>query len=100
MSCDRNEYKIVDNLKAEIYITKVQKAKYSKIQGYFYWHGIKLEVTNGNSGYHYKTYNLKEGDVIKANIIIYQQIYSTTDPYKDDIILSTSDIKAEIYEIH
>lgn len=28
--------KLVDNLNAEIYITSVQKAKYSKIQGYFY----------------------------------------------------------------
>jgi hypothetical protein len=92
-SCNQND-KIITSEKiiTDVYITDVFKAKYSKIQGYIYYNNIKLEIDNGNSGYYYKNYSIKAGQKIKRSVIVYQRYYFTTDPYKNDIILSTSDI--------
>ena len=98
-SGNKNNYNVLENINTNCYITKVSKYKYSKIQGYIYYKGIKLDIDNGNTGYYYKTYNLKEGDIIVANITVYQREYSSNNPYKNDLILSTSDLDATKYEI-
>jgi len=99
-SSNHSEYEIVENINTNCYITKVSTFKYSKVQGYIYYKGIKLEINNGNSGYYYKKYNLKSGDVIITNITIYKRLYYAMDPYKNDLILSTSDIDVTNYEIN
>lgn len=90
--CDQNKIIKSEKIITDVYITDVFKAKYSKIQGYIYYNNIKLEIDNGNSGYYYKNYSIKVGQKIKRSVIVYQRFYITNDPYKNDIILSTSDI--------
>lgn len=93
-----NDYTKIETITTDVYISSVDTYKYSKVVGYLYYKGIRLDVDNGNSGYYYKEYNLRPGDVIKANVSIYQHNYRGSDPYKNDVILSTSDLDLIQYE--
>ena len=96
----RNEYIKSETIYTDVYVTEVGVYKYSKIQGYIIYNNLKLEVDNGNNGYYYKRYSIKPGEKIKRRVIVYQQYYYTTNPYKDDLILSTSDVDFSDYEIN
>lgn len=82
-----------ETIDVKVKITYVSRAKYSKVEGYFVRDGIQVPIDNGNSGYHYKTYNLKEGQVI--NCRIYKYYTSIRDGYKVEF----SDLDVSKYEI-
>lgn len=87
------------NITTNYTITRVSIGKYTKVIGYINNGGFKYTVTNGNTGYYYKKYSLKEGDIIKINIDLYQYRYNTNNPYKDDSLITTSDVDLSLYEI-
>jgi hypothetical protein len=95
---DFNKLEVIQN--ADVHIIKVFVAKYSKVIGCINYKGIILEVDNGNTGYYHKKYNLVPGQVIKTMVIVYQKNVYNNDPYKSDVMLSTSDIDVSQYEIH
>ncbi len=66
-----------ETITAKFKITGVYKAKYSKVKGYIIYNGIKVPIDNGNEGYHYKDYNLRNGQNIdvKLNIYYYSRAY-------------------------
>ena len=68
-----------ETITANLKITDVHKAKYSKVKGYIIYDGIKVPVDNGNEGYHYKDYNLRNGQNIDVKLNIYY--YSTAYGY-------------------
>ena len=55
----------------DVTITEVNRAKHSSVEGYATFNGIKYYVTNNSSGYYYKEYSIKPGDVIQADVTIY-----------------------------
>jgi hypothetical protein len=77
---------------ADVYIYKMYTGKYSKVEGYFMYRGLKMYIDNGNSGYHYKKYNLWEGRIIRTQITVYQNYEG------DRLILSPSDLNVSMYE--
>jgi hypothetical protein len=99
--CTNNTSKPIcyETVNTSVYITNVFTAKYSKVQGYIYYRNFKLDIDNGNTGYYYKKYNLTSGDIINGNVTIYQQSYYSNNPYKNDLILSTSEVDFSKYEI-
>jgi hypothetical protein len=54
-----------------IHITSVEQYKYSRIEGYIFYNGIKLPILNGSTGYYYKKYIIKPGDIVKKNVTVY-----------------------------
>lgn len=60
-----------------VHITEVRKAKYSKIEGFVVYQGIKFYIDNGQQGYHYKEYNLSRNDVVTLPLTFVY--YSSTD---------------------
>ena len=100
-SCARKGYEFVNSetIYTDVYITEVRKAKYSKIEGTIYYNNIKMDIDNGNDGYYYKDYNLHAGDVVKRKVTIYQQAHYSNNPYKNDVLLSTSDVDFSDYVI-
>jgi hypothetical protein len=84
----------------DVIITEVYTAKYSKVNGYFYYkignNNIKMKIDNGGSGYHYKRYNISKGDTLpKVRVKIYQKYRNNN---KDGFV--TSDINIEEYLIN
>lgn len=82
-----------ETIDVKVKITYVSRAKYSKVEGYFVRDGIQVPIDNGSSGYHYKTYKLKEGQVINCRINKYYT--SINDGYKVEF----SDLDVSKYEI-
>lgn len=101
LGCNSSKYEDYiksETINTECYIYHVGQYKYSKVQGYVYYHGIKIEVDNGNTGYYYKKYKIKPGDIINVQVTIYQKYAFTTNPYSDDIVLHASEIDVNKYE--
>ena len=94
-----NEYFYSETIYTQVHITEVNEYKYSKVQGYIIYKGIKLDVDNGNSGYYHKKYRLNTGDVIYKKVTIFQSSHYDNDPYKYSVLLSTSDIDFSEFEI-
>jgi len=81
-----------ETVTADVYIYKMYTGKYSKVYGYFMYRGLKMYIDNGNSGYHYKKYNLWEGRIIRTQITVYQNYEG------DRLILTPSDLNLSMYE--
>ncbi len=99
-SCEEDKAFKVDTIETEVAITHVGVYKYSKIQGCINYHGIILDVDNGNSGYYYKHYNLKPGNRVKRIVRVYYHLYQDNNPYKNAIVLSTGEVNFRDYEIN
>lgn len=99
-SCvSKNEHFSSETVLTNVYVTKVSVYKYSKIQGYIMYNGIKLEIDNGNSGYYHKKYRINNGDVILRRVTVFQSDHYDNNPYKYSVLLSTSEIDFSDYEI-
>lgn len=98
-SCN-NSNTLIDTkyVTTDFYITHVATNKYSKVQGYIIYNGIKLQCDNGNTGYYYKKYNLKPGDIINQTFTVYVYNYFTNNPYSDDVRIHVSDVNVFNYE--
>jgi len=95
ISCEEYTYKEIDSLDTTVHITEVYTAKRSKVYGYIIYKNIKLPIDNGGSGYHYKKYNLSQGDTLpNTRVTIYQKFING----KKDIIY-TSELDVSWYEI-
>ena len=98
LSCNKNKWRKLESIRTDVHITDVNVYKYSKVQGYIIYKGIKMDVDNGNTGYYHKKYDLYPGDIIRQSIVIYMKEDYNNDPYKNDVVLSTSDLNLTYYE--
>ena len=71
-SCNNKQEKYFksETITTDFYITDVNVYKYSKVKGYIIYNNIKVPIDNGNTGYYYKKYNRKPGDILKSHIIL------------------------------
>lgn len=51
-----------------------------------------MYIDNGNTGYHYKKYNLWEGRIIRTQITVYQNYEGNR------LVLTPSDLNLSMYE--
>ncbi len=72
-SCAPKDMSEVQNetVYTDIHITSVEQYKYTIVKGYIFYNDIKLPIINGSSGYYYKKYSIKPGDIVKMNVTIY-----------------------------
>lgn len=95
ISCESYTYKVVETFDTTVHITEVYTAKHSKVNGYIIYKNTKLPIDNGSSGYHYKKYNLSQGDTLpNTRVTIYQRFVNG----KKDIIY-TSELDVSWNEI-
>lgn len=81
-----------ESIQTKFYVTEITKAKHSRVSGYITYNGIRIPASNGSSGYYYKEYNLREGQVIDVNVgIIRQYEYNR-------VTLITTDVDLRKYE--
>lgn len=93
ISCNQTkDFYLSERITTNVYITNVSVAKYTKIIGYVIYKGIMIDVDNGNTGYYYKHYKIKKGDVVVRTLTIYHSQIATGSPYKKGVGLTTSDI--------
>lgn len=76
-------------INTKFFVTEVYKAKYSRVEGYIFYNGIQIPADNGSSGYYYKEYYLKPGDVI----VVYT--YITKEYTENGVTLYTSDLNLD-----
>jgi hypothetical protein len=84
-----------ETISIDFHIKYINTMKYSKVRGYVFYKGFKIYINNGNSGYYYKKYNLKENDIIKVNLNIYYYDHSYSNGYETffgDVDLSKYEI--------
>mgnify|MGYP003651861114 FL=1 len=83
-----------ETINTEFKIQDIITCKYTGVNGYIIYNGIKVHVDNGSNGYYYKKYKLSEGQTIKVTVNIYY--YSTPYGYE----LRFSDIDVSKYELN
>jgi hypothetical protein len=76
----------------QFYVTDIIVAKYSRVEGYIIYKGNQIPAHNGSSGYYYKKYSLKPGDVINVQVDI-----STSNNGFDATTLRTSGVDLSSY---
>lgn len=79
---------------AKIKIDQINEAKYTMVYASFVYNDIVYKITNGNTGYYYKKYSLKPGDVIDYDVKLYFAHGKESDEiYFDNMDLTRYEIK-------
>ena len=93
-SCSSDyHYECVAEEYVDVTITKVSVAKHSTVQGMMQYGKFTFPVKNSESGYHYKEYNLVEGEVIHVPVRIYQEVHNNA-------TIVTCETNFNLYETH
>lgn len=58
-------------MKTDFIVTRVQKAKYSKVEGFVYYKNRKYFIDNKLQGHYHKEYNLVPYDTVEINLDVY-----------------------------